>query len=132
MSLSSFSLVIGVFFYVFGFPLVFSDESFVQWCKKLIKDLNVLRMWGAVLAAIAVTTLRYQWRVTPDGSGIIVLIAWVTLVKGILIAWWPKIFSRLRARVVEYFFGSQPVQAFTGFVMVLVGALFTYLGFVIN
>ncbi len=132
MSLSSFSLVIGVFFYVFGFPLVFSDESFAAWCKKLIKDLNVLRMCGAVLAVIAVTTLRYQWRVTPDGSGVIVLIAWVTLVKGILIAWWPKMFSRLRARVVAYFFGNQSVQAFVGFVMVLVGALFTYLGFVIN
>lgn len=128
MSLSSFSLVLGVFFYVFGFPLVFSDDKYVVWLKKFIKDENMLRLSSVPVVAIAVTTLRHQWAISGDGEGIIVLIVWVTLVKGLLLAWWPGQVIRMKSKIDAFMLGEQSMQMFTGFVAVLLGALFTYLG----
>jgi hypothetical protein len=84
MSLSSFALVIGVFFYVFGFPLVFSDDKHLQWRKKLLKDENMLRLLGMALLMITATTLRYHYRITPDGEGAVIVIAWVAFIKALV------------------------------------------------
>lgn len=129
MSLSSFALVIGVFFYVFGFPLVFSDDKHLQWRKKLLKDENMLRLLGTALLMISVTTLRYHYRVTPDGEGAVIVIAWIAFIKALVLAWWPAKYSVYANRMNDMFVGdSSGMQMFTGFVMVLLGAVFTYLG----
>ena len=131
MSLSSFSLVIGVFFYVYGFPLVFSDETYVVWWKKLTKDQNMLRILATAFIAISVTTLRYHWRITPDGEGIIVTVAWIVFLKSIFVAWWPAMFVKLHGRSYDYLLAVPSLQAFAGFLMVLLGALFTYFGLIL-
>ena len=131
MSLSAFSLVIGVFCYVFGFPLVFSDSSHLEWRRKLLKDENMLRVLGTAFIAISVTTLRWNWRLTPDAEGFIVVVAWLTFLKALFMAWWPKIFSHVGTVIEEKIFSSQVTLAFVGFVMVLMGALFTYLGLIL-
>ncbi len=128
MTLSAFSLVLGVFFYVFGFPLVFSDDKYVAWLKKFVKDENSLRLFAVPVLAIAVTTLRHQWQISADGEGIIVVIAWVTFVKGLVLAWWPAQTIRMKAKIHAFILSEHSMQMFTGFVMVLLGALFTYLG----
>jgi hypothetical protein len=131
MSLSSFSLVIGVLFYVFGFPFIFADDAYLNWCRKSAKDENVLRILGATFLALSVTTLKYQWRVTADGEGIIIVVAWVVLLKGIFMAWWPRRFMKVRARWENVINRNPQLQSFAGFVMVLLGALFTYFGLVL-
>jgi hypothetical protein len=131
MSLSAFSLVIGVFSYVYGFPLVFSDASHLEWRKKLLKDENILRVVGTAFIALSVTTLRWNWRITADGEGFIVAVAWLTLAKALFMAWWPKSFSRIENRIDDKFFSSPQMLAFQGFVMVLLGALFTYMGLIL-
>lgn len=128
MTLSSFSLVLGAYLYVFGFPLVFADDRYVTWLKKFIKDENLLRLAALPFVAIAVTTLGRQWQVSMDGEGLIVLLAWLTLAKSLLLAWWPARIIKLKTPVYAFLLGEQPMQMFTGFVMVLLGALFTYLG----
>lgn len=131
MSLSSFTLIVGAFCYVFGFPLVFSDSKFVAWIKKLIKDETSLRIMALPIVAIAVTTLRRQWEVTPDGEGAIVVLVWLTLLKGLAYAWFPAQIVKFRSGIDAFLFGDQSMQMFTGFVMVLLGALFTYLGLIL-
>lgn len=128
MSLSSFSLILGVYFYVFGFPLVFSDDKFIAWMKKFTKDENMLRLTAVVIISIAVTTLRRQSMLTFDGEGLIVLLAWIVLLKGLVFAWWPGRLIRMTDSMTKMLFSSQGLLAFVGFVMVLLGALFTYLG----
>jgi hypothetical protein len=129
MSLSSFALVIGVFFYVFGFPLVFSDDKHLQWRKKLLKDENMLRLLGTALLMISVTTLRYHWRITADGEGAVIVIAWLTFAKSLFMAWWPAKFSAIASKMDAMLLTDESgMQMFTGFVMVLLGAMFTYLG----
>ena len=131
MSLSAFSLVIGVFCYVFGFPLVFSDASHLEWRRKLLKDENMLRIAGTAFIALSVTTLRWNWRLTPDAEGLIVFVAWLTFLKTIFMAWWPRTFSAFAWNLEEKIFSSTTLLAFVGFVTVLLGALFTYLGLIL-
>lgn len=131
MSLSSFTLTLGVLYYVYGFPLVFADEKHVIWRKKMMKDENILRFLGTLLIILAVNTLRRQSELTVDGEGFVVLIAWLALLKGLFIAWWPAQYSKLMESINDTVFDSQASQMFLGFVCVLIGALFTYLGLVL-
>ncbi len=131
MYLSSFSLVIGVFFYVFGFPLVFLDEQHIAWRRKFLKDENTLRLISVAVISIAITTLRRQYHFSPDAEGLVVIIAWITLFKGFFMALWPSNFNTFRTKIEDALFDIQAMQMFTGIVMVLLGALFTYLGLVL-
>jgi heme/copper-type cytochrome/quinol oxidase subunit 2 len=128
MSLASFSLVLGVLCYVFGFPLVFGDEKHVAWRKKMMNDDNMLRVFGAVFLALSVSVLKYQYRVTPDGEGLMVALAWVTFVKSAIISLCPGHYSAFATHWMDMVYDNSHLQAFLGFMMVLFGALFTYLG----
>ena len=131
MSLASFALVIGVFCYVYGFPLVFGDDKHIAWRKKMMNDENMLRFAGALFLSVAVTTLKYQWRMTADGEGLMVAVAWIVFVKAVLLALWPSMYASLTERWVDAVFDNMHLQGFVGFVAVLLGALFTYMGLVL-
>lgn len=131
MSLSSFALILGVVCYVFGFPLVFSDDKHLVWRRKFLKDENFLRLIAVVVISVAVTTLRRQHQITPDGEGAVVLIAWIVLIKGLVMAWWPATFRKYREMMEDSLLDTESMQTFIGFLMVLLGALFTYLGLVL-
>lgn len=131
MSLSSFALILGVICYVFGFPMAFSDEKHMAWRRKFLKDENMLRLIAVAVISVAVTTLRRQYSISPDGEGAMVVIAWIVLFKGLFMAWSPAKFGAMREIIEKSLFDSDVLQAFTGFIMVLLGALFTYLGLVL-
>lgn len=128
MSLSSFSLVLGVFFYVFGFPLVFCNLEYAEWRKKIMNDTNTVRIIGMAFAMIAVTTLRGQWRISGDGEGLIVAFAWIVLAKSLAMAWWPGHYEKFHQMIEGRFMDIPAVSVFLGAVMVLLGAFFTYFG----
>ena len=131
MSLSSFSLVLGVFFYVFGFPLVFLSEKYLRWQRKILKDENAMRLIGTGLAMISSVTLRRQWRIGLDGEGFVIFVAWIVLLKSLFLAWWPSRFATLRERLEDRLTDIPALQVFVGCMMVLLGALFTYFGVVL-
>ena len=128
MSLSSFSLILGVFFYVFGFPLVFLSQKYLVWQRKMLKDENAMRLVGTAFAMIGALTLRRQWQDGADGEGFVILVAWIVLLKSVFLAWWPSKFSALRERCEDRLTDVPALQVFVGCMMVLLGALFTYLG----
>ncbi len=131
MPLSSFALIIGVVAYVFGFPLIFGDKDLVSWRKKLLKDETSMRFLGTTFAVLAVLALKRQWQVTWDADGLIVVLAWVTLAKGLLLAWWPDQITTMKGSFEERMFATQGMQTFSGLLMVAVGAIFTYLGLIL-
>lgn len=131
MSLASFSLILGACCYVFGFPLVFSNEKHLAWRREVVKDENALRLMALVLLSVAVTTLRYQYRIAWDGEGILVFFAWVTFFKGLFMAGWPATFGNVAEVIESHVMSNQAMEMFAGFIMVLLGALFTYLGLIL-
>lgn len=128
MALSSFSLILGVFCYVAGFPLIFCNEKHLQWRRKFFQDENMVRAAGAVLTALVVTVVRRQWQVTPDAEGIMILWAWILLFVGLFGAWWPHRFIKVRAHWEDILFDYRGVQVIVGFVLIILAAGFTSMG----
>jgi hypothetical protein len=79
-----------------------------------------------------VTTLRFEWRITADVRGTVVAVAWMVLIKGFFMAWWPRQYSLCSSRVESILQQTPQMTAFAGFLMVLLGALFTYAGFILS
>ena len=131
MSLASFALVLGAACYIFGLPIVFADESFLAWRRRVMADEQVLRVLGMLLVMIAVTTLRYHWQVSVDGEGVVIVLAWLTLAKGLFFAWWPARALAVMQRIEPVLVSSHAAQTFIGCLAVFVGAVLTYLGFVL-
>lgn len=130
MTIATFAIAAGVLCYLFGFPMIFAEDQAIAWRRKLLKDDVAIRLFGAAMAIFSAMALRTQWVVTGDGEGIIVFIAWVQMIKGLYIAWWPSKYSELIAWDEEKF--HAPVwQVLHGVLMVFIGAFLTYLGIIV-
>lgn len=131
MSLASFSLILGALYYVIGFPLVFTDKKFVEWMSTMLKDEDMLRIIAFPVICIAVTTLGRQSAVTPDAEGLLVALAWITLLKGLALVWWTTNVRSMKNKVLDVILSSQAAQITFGSVLVVLGACFTYLGLIV-
>ncbi len=129
MSLSIFALILGVHCYLWGFPLLVGDQAVIGWMKKLLKDAFHLRLFGGLFALVAAATLRVQWQVTWDGEGLVVLLAWITLLKCVFVAWWPEKYGKWKLSLWQGTFGGAAGEALAGLIVVAVGAFLTYLSF---
>ena len=130
MPISTFAIILGVMAYALGFPLVFGDKDVVAWRKKLIKDEYMLRFLGVIFAILAVLVLKKQWNITWDADGLVVLLAWLTLAKAFLMAWWPDQVAVMRGPWEDKMLSTQTMQMVSGLLMVLAGCFMTYLGLV--
>ena len=128
MALSSFSLTIGALLYLIGLPLIFSEFEAVAFRRRFLKDEMALRIVGALLVSLAVTTLRRQWAITEDVEGLMVFIAWLTRIKGVFTAWWPKQCAALTTATLDGKLHAPVWQVSLGVIMVLFAAAFTWLG----
>lgn len=127
MTLSSFALFLGIVCYLFGFPLVFADSAAVNWRKKVMKDDVLLRLLGGLAAIVAALTLNNQWVITADGEGLIVFLAWLTLIKGVVLAWWPTQFMKMMGWK-EQMLSIPAGRLACGVIIVILGAFLTYMG----
>lgn len=127
MTLSTFALVIGTLSYLFGLPLLFHERETMEWMKKLLKDDPLLRVIGAVVTIMCLGVLLRHWRITADAEGLIVLIAWLGLIKGLYLVWGAPEYSR-----IMHNFLTARHPALLGMLGIICGALFTYLAFVIQ
>ena len=131
MHVSTFALVLGVMWYVQGFPLVFSDKQVTAWRKKVMKDETALRYMGLFWSVLAVLVLKTQPHFTPDADGLLVVVAWIILVKGLFTAWWPDQYSEMRLNLEKTWLKTHESHMTLGVIMIGVGAFFTYLGLIL-
>lgn len=128
MALSGFALTLGVLLYLIGLPLIFTEFEAVAFRRRFLKDEMALRIVGALLIILAVTTLRRQWKITDDLEGLMVFVVWLTFLKGIITAWWPKQCATLTTSILDGKFHAPVWQVSLGVIMVLLAAGFTWLG----
>lgn len=131
MALSSFSLILGVTYYLFGFPFLFSEKSAIAWRRKLSKDGILVRLCGAVFVMLAALTLKTQYLLTPDAEGLVILFAWLTFIKALLLVWWPELVTSWKTRFDNAILAHPTLHVGVALVMIFLGALFTYLGIVL-
>lgn len=128
MELNTFALIIGLTCYLVGLPLLLTEKQAVNFLKKVFKsDEPFISLIGVITFLICAATLRRQWDLTPDAEGLVVLMAWVGLFKGLFFAWQPKEASRIVLHVLT----KHANDLLYGFFSIVWGALFTYLGFAI-
>ncbi len=126
MTLPAFAMTLGVMCYLIGFPLIFSEKKAVAWIKKWCKDAVTIRAAGAILTVLSLLVLKMNWRLMWDAEGLIVFLAWLTLVKGVFLAWWPDVPSKILMN-----FLSPATAMLLGFALLVWGALLTFLGFIL-
>ncbi len=119
-------MTLGVVCYLLGFPLIFSEKKTVSWLKKWMKDDISLRLIGALIAILAILLLKMKWTLSWDAEGLVILLAWLTLIKGIFLTWWPDIPAKTALS-----FLTPATALLAGFALIVWGALLTFLGFVL-
>jgi hypothetical protein len=72
-----------------GIPLLIRPAATAEWMIKFMKDDVRLRMVGGVLFVIALLTLVENWSVGMDVAGLVRLVAWITAIKCLTLAWYP-------------------------------------------
>lgn len=128
MSLGSFALILGIVCYLFGFPLVFDDRKHIAWRKTVMNDEQMIRVVGTVFACLSVITLREHAILSKDIAGFVVFSAWVALAKSLVAAFSPSSTVAFYALVLRRFGNDDGGVLLTGFLTVLLGALYTYIG----
>ena len=132
MSLSTFSLILGALYYIIGFPLVFTDKKFVEWLNAILKDEDTLRLIAFPVICIAVAILGRQSAITPDAEGLLVALAWITLLKGLAMVWWTTNVRAMKNIILDAVLSSHVTQIAFGSFLVVLGACFTYLGLIVT
>lgn len=128
MALSTFALLIGLTSYLFGLPMLLTEKKASAWFKKFLKsNEQLISILGGAIFLVAAVTLRRQWELTFDAEGLVVLMAWLTAVKGLYLAWQPMQYSKMAVGVLS----NHSLELLWGFFAIVWGALFTYLGFVL-
>jgi hypothetical protein len=126
MTFSTYALILGVCAYLVGFPLLLAEKETLAWLKKYLKDDIACRFTGSILVVVSALLLRHQWYLTPDAEGLVVLIAWLSLLKGLAMTWWMKGFNSFAMG-----FLTPSMGLIGGLCAVVWGALLTYLGLVL-
>lgn len=127
MPVASFALILGVIAYLFGLPLLFAERDAVAWRKKFLKDDVSIRIIGGAIVVLAALTLKTKWDVSADAEGLVVFLAWLTLIKGLFVTWWPAHYAQL-LQWEDKHFDAPAWQMLFGLLVILFGALLTYLG----
>ncbi len=129
MSLAEFTLFLGVIFYLIGFPTILADEKMFHWRKKLLHDDVRIRLLGGLMVAFAVLVLAKEYWVDFTIRGFMTFIVWLTLVKGLVYAWWPSKLQELSSWTEHKIFLDAPSRITLGVLQISMAALFTYWGF---
>ncbi len=122
MDLSTFSLITGTFMLLLAIPLLVASEKAYTFIQEVMRDELHLRCFGSAITVIAVATLAQGYAIGTDAPGLIRIVAWLTLAKGITAAWFPGKLVALTHKVFDDA-GVRPVLAIVG---IAVGGLLLY------
>ena len=108
--------------------MLLTEKKASAWFKKLLKgNEHLVSVIGGALVLISAATLQRQSDITMDAEGLVVLMAWLTLLKGLYLAWQPAAYAKMAMGVLT----NHSLELLWGFFGIVWGALFTYLGFAI-
>ncbi|MDD4287719.1 MAG: hypothetical protein PHO20_02805 [Candidatus Peribacteraceae bacterium] len=122
MELQTFTIIIGLFILLLALPLLISGEKTFAFVQELLRNEWHLRCVGAVIVVITVLTLKQNYSIGTDAAGLIRIVAWLGLIKGLTAAWFPAKLVSLTNKVFDDA-GTRPVLAV---VAIAIGALLLY------
>lgn len=122
MELQTFSLITGIFMLLIALPLLIASEKTYSFVQEYMQTEWHLRCTGAVIVVISALTLKEGYAIGTDPEGLIRIVAWLGLIKGLTAAWYPATLERLTHKVFDDA-GVRPVLAV---VAIAIGGLLLY------
>ncbi|MDD5042023.1 MAG: hypothetical protein PHX87_06540 [Candidatus Peribacteraceae bacterium] len=122
MELQTFAQITGILVLLIGLPLLVKSDATAAFVQALMRSETSLRVMGALIVVLSALTLRQGYAIGTDPAGLLRIVAWIGLVKGVTAAWYPATLARLTHRVFDDT-GTRPVLAV---VAIAVGALLLY------
>lgn len=122
MELSTFATIIGILELLVGIPLLVASAATSAFLLNLMRNDSFMRVMGAVSVMITVLVLQDGYQVGTDAAGLIRLVAWIGLIKGLSAAWFPGFLVGMSERV----FSSVQMRPVFGVFAVAVGVLLLY------
>ncbi|MDD5025749.1 MAG: hypothetical protein PHH13_00020 [Candidatus Peribacteraceae bacterium] len=122
MELSTFSTITGILVLLIGLPLLVAGASTAAFVQQLMRNALCMRITGAVIVILTVLALQQGYRIGTDTAGLLRLVAWIGLVKGITATWFPNVLRGLSERMVN----SVALRPVFGAVAIVLGGLLLY------
>jgi len=122
MELSTFATIIGILELIIGIPFLVASAATAAFLLKVIRNDVFMRTFGAVGVMLTVIVLQDGYQVGTDAAGLIRLIAWIGLIKGLTAAWFPGFFTGISESV----FGNAQLRPVIGIPAVAIGVLLLY------
>ena len=124
MSLVAFSYLIGIVEILLGVPLIVAPDKTMKWMKKMMADDAISRITGGLFVVASALVLFEERQIGTDVAGLMRLIVWITLVKTLVMCWWPQYNRNILNRFAvmpafRYFFGF--LATIAGFLFILAG-----------
>lgn len=124
MELDTFAYTIGIMELLIGLPLLFYSKQAMKWFDAFLKDDTSVRLLGTLLAILGALVLIDGYEVSLDPEGLIRLVAWLCMLKGIMLTWWPKTAMQMK----KNWFKGDTMATLGGTLGVAIGCLLMYGG----
>ena len=124
MELSTFAYTIGIIELLVGLPLLFYTKQTVKWIDKVFKDDVTMRIMGVLMTVLGALVLIEGYEVDLDPEGLVRLIAWATMLKGLMYTWWPQTAAKMKKQWLK----GDATLTLGGIAATVVGLLLLYAG----
>ncbi|MBU0766197.1 hypothetical protein KKF55_00190 [Patescibacteria group bacterium] len=121
MELHTFAYTIGIIELLIFIPMLVSGSKAVAWMQRFVANDLAIRSLGGVMVIIGVLVLVGDWSIGLDPAGLIRLVAWATLIKGLFASWKPNVLKRNMTLLSSA--GMRPIISVVG---ILIGVLLIY------
>ena len=130
MSLSTFAYTLSAIELVLAIPLLLSPDKTKEWLYKLKDDAVVLPLVGGLTFILCFVTLSSSFSagqglaVGLTVAGLVRLVAWLVMIKGLVIFWCPGHYGRR----IERIFSRPLLPRLLGVVVLVFGVLLVLAG----
>lgn len=110
MEVATFALILGVYEVLVGVPLLLFPRETFRWLVRSQHDNDaLLRVVGTLFLIMGVLVLSGGAKITADVTGFIRFLAWITVVKCLMICWCPAPLLEMQRCVARWSPGVQRI-----------------------
>lgn len=86
---------------LFSTPLFLDPESSSKWMQHAMKEDLWMRTVGAIFVMLSVLTLKDNYVITEDLTGLLRFIAWVGGIKGLILCYCPQWSAEMKGQLYK-------------------------------
>lgn len=116
---------LGLYLFIFSIPLLFYTENFISIVSGMLHNASMQFVLGMNILTMGILMVISHNRWEASWIVVITILAWMTLVKGILYIVFPKMVNHLSQAAMH----SRYMLRINSVICLLIGAYLSYMGF---